>query len=158
MTWFDRKICTVKEAQRKAGGEVPGFLQIGDRAKLWIPESDHYHPLECWVVGMKVGFQSKFFYDVAVPLGDSGFCAVIEGIYGYVTPPHLQTFDPERYEPVDITDHLPQLRRDSLQVVRSISEHAAQAGVVLLDHNEGEIGSTDFDSPPPPGPHLRVVN
>lgn len=133
MTWFDQKICTIEEAQKTAGGEVPGFLQLGDRAKLWLDEGKRWRPLECFIVGMKVGFESKFFYDVAVPLGDSGFCAVLHAVYGYVTPPQVQEFDPERYAPVDITDELPNLRRESMQVVRSADDHAAQAGVVVTN-------------------------
>lgn len=121
MTWFDQKICTVAEAQEKAAGPVPGFLQIGDAAKIWITEGAgaSYRALECWIVGAKLGFQSKIFYDVAVPLGDSGFCAVLHEIYGYVTPPQLREFDSERYSAVDITEHLPRIRRSFLRSVSS---------------------------------------
>lgn len=117
MTWFDQKICTLVEAQQKAG-EVPGFLQLGDLAKLWLDTPEGYTPIECYVVGKKVGFQSKFFYDLAVPLGDSGFCVVLSNIYGWVTPPQVTQFDPKRYAAADITAEVPALRREGMQLVQ----------------------------------------
>lgn len=127
MSWFDRQICTVDEAQTKSGASVPGFLQIGDSAKLWVEDLQRgaHRSIACYVVGVKATF-GKLYYDIAVPLGDSGLCAVSHDICDYVTPPHVQSMPAPG---VDVTNHLPELRRELMHSVRSEQDHAAQAAV-----------------------------
>lgn len=141
MTWFDRKICTLEEARFQSASRDPGFLQRGDLAKLWIDTPDPavpYRAFECYVVGVKLGFEGKLFYDVAIPIADSGYCTVLHEIYGYLTPPHVLVFDPERYTAKDITGCEPQMRRVFMRMVsaqempESVAPRAPGAQVVRL--------------------------
>lgn len=131
MTWFERRICTLEEAQKTSPDRTPGFFQLGDRARLWLDDTrqgDHT-AVDCHVVGCRVAF-GKLFYDVAIPLWKPGFCAVVDNVYApWVTPPHVRTM-PENPDGVEVTPEVEaQLRRECLTVVRSEADHASQAGV-----------------------------
>lgn len=131
MSWFDRQLCTLEEAQQKSAAVMPGFLQLGDAAKLWVEDlqAGQHKSLACFVVGVKATF-GKLYYDVAVPLDGGQFCAVTHDVYGYVTPPHYTRL-PENPQGVDLTGKLPELRRELMHPVRSEADHAAQAGADL---------------------------
>lgn len=116
---------------RNYGSKLPSSLQIGDRAKLWVwntddhgNANDHKAPIALPCLILRVNFGTVYpgngiTYTVGFEIGNgSGWFAAVEGVRGNITPPEVMEFDHQRDSLVELDSKLMTTLRRSM--IRSV--------------------------------------